>query len=126
MHNRTKILDLIRSFGSNIFHVCWIKKDGSIRTANVRRYVKKSIKGTGRRVSQPDNSLLPVYLMHNLRGWNTWENVTAWRALNLDTILYVKCNGKVHHIDPDPISDPVDTAITNTNDHGLQTTEEKI
>ena len=111
MH-RTKIHELLRSLGNRIFHISWITKDGNVRTANARRYVKKNLKGTGRRINQPGNSYIPIFLMHNLQGDTAWDNTTGWRTLNLDTVLSVKCKGHEYQVKPEPILDSINLSET--------------
>ena len=65
MLHRTKLHQILKRLGHAIFHVSWIKKDGSERTANARCKVRKGIKGTGRRVNQTHNANISIYLMGN-------------------------------------------------------------
>ncbi|MAT87225.1 MAG: hypothetical protein CL532_01560 [Aestuariivita sp.] len=113
MTHRTKLHDVIRSFGSSIFHVKWITKDGNIRNANARRHVLKGIKRTGKKINKNDNSLIPIYILPHMAGIE-WDMRKGWRALNLDTVLEVSCKGTKYDILPDPISSWEDT--TNTHE----------
>jgi hypothetical protein len=84
MPHREQLRTIIARLGNKIFHVRWTKKDGSERSANVRAQVIKGHTGTGRRVNQPDNNYLSIYLM---------GNETGYRTLNLDTVKDITCYG---------------------------------
>lgn len=105
MH-RTKLLQILQQFGTQIFHVCWIKKDGSERCANVRLGVTKHLKG-GKSNANPGNSFIPVYLMWTMDG-NTFQAEAGYRNLNLNTIRSI--NGIQVH--PEPIEDTIDITTT--------------
>ena len=103
MLHRTKLQTILQRLGNAIFHIKWIKKDGSERSANARLRVRKGIKGTGRRINQPHNANVSIYLMGNESGY---------RTLNLDTVRSLSCYGIKAKITPDPIENNVDLALT--------------
>jgi hypothetical protein len=104
MLHRTKLHQILKRLGNAIFHITWIKKDGSERTANARCKVHKGIKGTGRRINQPHNANISIYLMGNEKGY---------RTLNLDTVRTITCYGIEAKVTPDPIENNVDLSVTH-------------
>ena len=108
MH-RTKLLQILQQFGTQIFNVCWIKKDGSERCANVRLGVTKHLKG-GKSNANAGNSFIPVYLMWTMDG-NTFQAEAGYRMLNLNTIRSINGN----RVTPDPIFTDIDLTTTDKN-----------
>ena len=108
MH-RTKLLQILQQFGTQIFNVCWIKKDGSERCANVRLGVTKHLKG-GKSSANTSNSFIPVYLMWTMDG-NTFRAEAGYRMLNLNTIRSINGN----QVSPDPIFTDIDLTTTTAN-----------
>ena len=105
MH-RTKLLQVIEQMGGQIFHVCWIKKDGSERCANVRLGVTKHLRG-GKSSAHAGNSFIPVFLMWSMDG-NTFRGESGYRMLNLNTIRSI--NRQI--VTPDPIFTDLDLTTT--------------
>jgi hypothetical protein len=70
--------------GGKIFSATFEKKDGSIRTINCRRDVKKGVKGVGMSFDPMSKGLLVVYDMHR----------NGFRMINLDKLIEAKVNGK--------------------------------
>lgn len=109
--SRTKLENLIKNLGGKIFNVCWIKKTGEVRCANVRQAVKSKKKGTGRGIANASNSYLTVYLMWNMQG-NTFNGESGYRVINLDTIKYISVHGHHCKVTPEPIIEFHDTTAT--------------
>ena len=105
MH-RTKLLQIIQELRGQIFSVCWIKKNGDERCANVRLGVTKHLKG-GQSPANAGNSFIPVFLMWSMDG-NTFNAEAGYRMLNLNTIRSI--NGKC--VTPDPIFNEIDLTTT--------------
>ncbi len=95
MLHRTKLHQIIQRLGHAIFHITWIKKDGTERKANVRCKVIKGINGKGKRINRANNANISIYLM---------GNETGYRTLNLNTVRSLKCYGYNATITPDPIT----------------------
>ena len=108
MH-RTKLLQIIQKLRGQIFHVCWIKKDGSERCANVRLGVTKHLRG-GKSSANASNSFIPVFLMWSMDG-NSFRAESGYRMLNLNTIRSI--NGQI--VTPDPIFTDLDLTTTKNN-----------
>lgn len=108
MH-RTKLLQILNQMRGQIFSVCWIKKNGDERCANVRLGVTKHLKG-GQSRAKSSNSLLPVYLMWSMDG-DTFKAEEGYRLLNLNTIRSI--NGT--QVTPDPIFNDIDLTTTTKN-----------
>ena len=108
MH-RTKLIEVLRSLGGQIFNVCWIKKNGTERCANARLSVYKKTKG-GTSSAKPTNSYIVVYLMWNMQG-NSFLAESGYRNLNLNTIRSI--NGITVY--PEPIEDTIDITTTTKN-----------
>ncbi len=108
MH-RTKLLQILKQFGTQIFNVCWVKKDGSERCANVRLGVTSKLKG-GKSSANTSNSFVPVYLMWTMEG-NTFRAEEGYRMLNLNTIRSINGN----RVTPDPIFTDIDLTKTHKN-----------
>lgn len=108
MH-RTKLIEILRSLGGQIFNVCWIKKDGTERCANARLNVIKGTKG-GTSSAKPTNSYMVIYLMWNMQG-NTFLAEDGYRMLNLNTIRSINGN----RVTPDPIFTDIDLTTTDKN-----------
>jgi hypothetical protein len=70
--------------GGRIFSATFEKKDGSIRTINCRREVKKGVKGVGMSFDPMSKGLLVVYDMHR----------KGFRMINLKTLIEAKVNGE--------------------------------
>lgn len=116
MH-RQKLLQLLKSFGSKIFWVQYIKVDGTYREDNVRLSVRKHVKGTGKSPSKPTNDIITAYRMFNISG----HEFTGYRpsskqyfSLKLSNIVKVKCGGHTYKITPEPISDLIDLSDSFT------------
>lgn len=111
--HRTKIKNFLRSLHGQIFHVCWVKKDGSTRQANARLSVAKNLK---RRVSSENLSLpyVTIYLMWKMDG-ESFIAESGYRKLNLDTIKYIGAFNSHWTICPEPITQSVD--LTTTHQH---------
>ena len=77
-----KFLDATK--GGKIFSATFEKKDGSIRTINCRRDVKKGVKGVGMSFDPMSKGLLVVYDM----------NRKGFRMINLETLIEAKVNGR--------------------------------
>lgn len=105
MH-RTKLLQIIQELRGQIFSVCWIKKNGDERCANVRLGVTKYLKG-GQSPANAGNSFLPVFLMWSMDG-KTFRGESGYRMLNLNTIRSI--NGT--QVTPDPIFNDIDLTTT--------------
>lgn len=104
MLHRTKLQTILQRLGNAIFHITWIKKDGSERSANARCRVHSGIKGTGRSINQSHNANISIFLMGNERGY---------RTLNLDTVRTITCYGIEAKVTPDPIQNSVDLSVTH-------------
>ena len=111
--SRSKLLSVIKSLKGRIFNVCWTKKSGQLRCANVRCgvYTKRTTTGYGKGRAKSSNSLLTVWLMHNQQG-NTFYAESGYRVINLDTIEYITINGKVHQVTPSAILEFHDTTVS--------------
>tara|TARA_A200000113_G_C8758953_1_gene320430 strand:- start:286 stop:645 length:360 start_codon:yes stop_codon:yes gene_type:complete len=109
MH-RTKLLQIIQELRGQIFNVCWVKKNGDERCANVRLGVTKHLKG-GKSPANASNSFIPVFLMWNMDG-NTFRSESGYRMLNLNTIRSI--NGT--RVTPDPIFNEIDLTTTTTKE----------
>lgn len=70
--------------GGKIFSATFEKKDGTIRTINCRRDVKKGVTGKGLSFDPMSKGLLVVYDMHR----------KGFRMINLDKLIEAKVNGK--------------------------------
>ena len=116
MH-RQKLLQLLKSFGSKIFWVQYIKVDGTYREDNVRLSVRKHVKGTGKSPSKPTNDLITAYRMFNISGHEfTGYNPSnkQYFSLKLSNIVQVKCGGHTYKIVPEPICDLIDLSDSFT------------
>ena len=110
MH-RQKLLQLLKSFGSKIFWVQYIKVDGTYREDNVRLSVRKHVKGTGKSPSKPTNDIITAYRMFNISGHEFTgyhPSSKQYFSLKLSNIVQVKCGGHTYKIVPEPISDIID------------------
>lgn len=110
MLNRQKILSFISSLGGRIFNITWIKKDGSVRNANVRRKVKRYLNG-GKGSASNSNSLLHVYLMPKMLG-DTFHHESGYRSVNLETIKQISIDGQTYDVTPEPIESFVNLSDT--------------
>ncbi len=111
--NRIKLYTFIRALGNTIFNITWIKKDGSIRNANVRQSVKLIRKS--KRISvvaQPNSAYLLLYLMPNMQG-NTFLYESGFRLVNLSTITQITTKGSSHQITPEPITQTFDLNMSD-------------
>jgi hypothetical protein len=111
--NRIKLYTFIRALGKTIFNITWIKKDGSIRNANVRQGVKLIRKSKRISVvSKPSEAYLLLYLMPNMQG-NTFLYETGFRLVNLSTITQITTKGISHQITPEPIVQTFDLNMSD-------------
>ena len=110
MLHRQKLIPFIESLGHKIFNISWIKKDGSIRNANVRRRVIKYLKGG----NSPGNNhaFIAVYLMPKMTG-NTFLHESGYRMLNLETIQHITVDSTCYTITPEPVINSIDLSITH-------------
>ena len=60
---RAKLGQVLDQLKGSIFSVCWVKKSGEVRCANVRKGVYKKKKGNGKGLASVANSYMTVYLM---------------------------------------------------------------
>jgi hypothetical protein len=109
--SRSKLLSIIAQLKGKIFNVCWTKKSGELRCANVRQYVKSKKVGTGKGIAKNANSYLTVYLMWNQQG-NTFLAESGYRVINLDTVEYITFGGTVYKVIPSAITAFYDTTVT--------------
>ena len=121
--NRNKLLNFIKILKGKVFNITWIKKDGSIRNANVRRHVKLFGSGPASPAHQFNSSHLLVYLMPRMQG-NTFIYERGWRLINLDTVAQLTTKGKTYEITPEAITTYIDLSETDhespTNLYQLQ------
>lgn len=68
-----------------IFSATFEKKDGTIRTINCRRNVRKGVKGVGYSFDPMSKGLLSVYDMQN----------DGFRFINLEKLVEAKVNGEI-------------------------------
>lgn len=85
---RSQLYDLIRKTNGKIFTVLFIKKDGSQRVMNCRINVKKYLHGGELPYDPISKGLFPVYDIQS----------KGYRMINLNTIQYVKMEGKIYNI----------------------------
>ena len=109
--HRQKLIQFIQGVKGKIFQVCWIKKDGTHRCANVRLNVRKYLKGTGESPAKNTNGYITVYLMWSMDG-DTFNAESGYRSLNLETITSIQAEGIFYGVYPSPISKTVDLSIT--------------
>ena len=76
-----KLLDATKS--GKVFSATFEKKDGTLRTINCRRGVKKGVTGKGMSFDPISRGLLVVYDMHR----------KGFRMINLDKLIEAKVNG---------------------------------
>lgn len=107
--HRQKITTFLEGLQNKIFNITWIKKDESIRNANVRRKVTRYLKG-GNGPKQ-SNAFIAVYLMPQMAG-NTFLYESGYRMLNLETIKQININGDCFEITPEPIINSIDLSLT--------------
>jgi len=82
---KTRVQQLIEDTESGkIFSATFEKKDGTIRTINCRRAVKKGVKGVGMSFDPMAKGLMVVYDMRK----------KAFRMINLEKLIEAKVNGK--------------------------------
>jgi hypothetical protein len=82
---KTRVQEFVDSTeNGKIFSATFEKKDGTIRTINCRRAVKKGVKGVGMSFDPMSKGLLVVYDMHH----------KGFRMINLDKLIEAKVNGK--------------------------------
>lgn len=84
--DRNEAIRLLSSTKGRFFGVKFTKKDGSIRTMNCKKLVKKAIKGTGK--SHPDN-IVPVY-SNNDRGY---------RSFDIDRLIELHINKEIYKVE---------------------------
>lgn len=105
MLNRSKVIQIIKALGNQIFGVTFIKKNGETRTMSCRARVGKYTTGTNPGGSaKPNNSQITVYEMVGKPGK---EN---YRSVNLETISRITCYGITADVTPDPIVEHVDAS----------------
>ena len=109
--HRTKVKNFLRNLRGQIFHVCWVKKNGTTRRANARLSVAKNLKSkvTSENLSLP---YVTIYLMWNMKG-DTFVAESGYRKLNLDTIKYIGAFNCQWEIKPEPILASVDLTTTH-------------
>lgn len=107
--HRQKLLGFIDKMGHRVFNITWIKKDGSIRNANVRRKVTKYLKGGNGPGN--NNAFIAIYLMPKMTG-NTFLHESGYRMLNLETIKQITTNGERFEVTPEPIIQSIDLSLT--------------
>lgn len=111
MLHRNKLLTLIKSLGGSIFNITWVKKDGTIRNANVRRHVNLFNSGRPSPAHSLGSSYVLVYLVPKMEG-NTFTYETGWRLVNLETVTQINAKGKQYDISPEPITEIIDLSTT--------------
>lgn len=109
--HRQKLMQFIQDLKGKIFQVCWIKKDGTHRCANVRLGVRKHLKGTGKSPAKNTNGYITVYLMWSMDG-DTFKAESGYRSLNLETITSIQADNIFYGIYPSPINKSVDLSVT--------------
>lgn len=96
---------LEKTGGGQLFTVDFVKRgDGTIRTMNCRRGVKKGVKGTGQSYDPKTKNLLTVYDMQKLdpsRADNQGKSPEdmekgAFRNINLDALVGLRMGGKAY------------------------------
>ena len=99
--NRSKLERFIHNLRGKIFQVCWTKKTGEVRCANVRKgvYKKLSAKSRGSKVATNSTSYITVYLMWHMQG-NNFLGESGYRVINLDTISSITANGETLTVTP--------------------------
>lgn len=108
---RSKLALFLRVLRGKIISVTWYKKDGTLRTANVRCGVFKKLKG-GRSPAKTNNSYVTVYLMWRMQG-SSFKAESGYRNLNLDTIVSLNFQGVTYQITPQPILNSIDLSDTS-------------
>lgn len=108
---RSKLTIFLRILRGKIISVTWYKKDGTLRTANVRCGIFKKLKG-GRSPAKTNNSYVTVYLMWRMQG-NSFKAESGYRNLNLDTIVSLNFQGVTYQITPQPIINSIDLSDTS-------------
>jgi hypothetical protein len=68
----------------NFFRACFIKKDGSVREMTARFGVKKHLKGGELGYVPEERGYIVVFDVEK----------KAYRTINMDTLLFLKYNGK--------------------------------
>ena len=101
--SRSKIEKFIKSLNGKIFNVCWTKKSGDLRCANVRTSVAKHVNGRGKSIANSTNSYIGIYLMWTMDG-HTFKAEEGHRYLNIDTIEYITANGINYTVIPQAIT----------------------
>lgn len=76
MENFRTVLAKIQTAENTIFHVEFIKKDGTLRKMNCRLNVKKGVNGKGMAYDPIEKGLLPV--------WDLEKN--SFRMINMKTV----------------------------------------
>ena len=99
--NRSKLERFLHSLKGKIFQVCWTKKTGETRCANVRKGVYKKLSSTrkGSKVATNRTSYVTVYLMWHMQG-NKFLGESGYRVINLDTISSITANGETLTVTP--------------------------
>ena len=108
--HRSKLMMFIQSIKGKIVHVKWYKKDGSLRSANVRTGVYQKLKG-GAGSAKSTNSYITVYLMWQMDG-ASFKAESGYRNLNLNTISSITYNNYTYEITPQPILNTIDLSLT--------------
>jgi hypothetical protein len=109
--SRSKLESAIKSLKGKIFNVCWTKKSGELRCANVRCGVYTKTKGMGKGIANHSNSYVTVWLMHNQQG-NTFYAESGYRVINLDTIEFISFNKLTYRVTPSAILEFHDTTVS--------------
>lgn len=79
--------ELINDLNGKIFHVTFVKKDGTLRKMTARTGVKKHLQGGELAYDPIEKGLLSVYDMENKEG-------DGYRMINLSTITEITMAGK--------------------------------
>lgn len=108
--HRNKLQLFLRVIRGKIINVKWYKKDGTLRSANVRSGVYKLLKG-GKSSANQYNSYVTVYLMWQMDG-TSFKAESGYRNLNLSTISSLTFQGTTYEITPQPIFNSIDLSET--------------
>jgi hypothetical protein len=85
---KNEVTELIKSLGSKVFTVEFVKKDGSLRVMNARLGVKKHLKGGSLGYDAKALDLLPVFDMRE----------KGYRMIQLNTVNWIKCDGVTYNV----------------------------
>ena len=82
---KTRVQEFVENTNNGkIFSATFEKKDGTIRTINCRRAVKKGVKGVGMSFDPASKGLMVVYDMQK----------QSFKMINLNTLIEAKVNGR--------------------------------